>query len=774
MIVREKIYLDFGRKTVPVIVYAKQNDNETREIEIVPLYKSQGYVIENGVTPRLHLTKPDGHCVFDDATLEEGHIIVKLTEQILAVEGMCIADIGLYKDEQLLSSQLFYIDADKSALNVKKIESSDEYGALKELMAAVSNLYFDDSDGKISLNDYVKKSLNIAGLPLTEDISTDALQTALKTYPVKILSSSPDESTEGKGSQLGYTINYKPETQTYKVDLYLCVNADATKGVYKWMLVNSGTLSDEQIASALAEYLEKHPISGTGADGEDGIGIEKAEINTNGELVLTYTDGNSDNVGKVVGEKGDKGDKGEQGENGKDGNDGADGFSPSIGVTEVDTGYKLSITKNADGSIVDTVTIKHGKDGADGYTPVKGVDYFTENDIEEIANSVQSTETIPSPNLVNINDTESYPFGTSETQAVKGLYSWVDSEGYINIKGTATENCTLYLMFADGNTTFEAGTYYICFDGILRAGSAGVNILFNDTVTWLQTNDASPKATITLTESLTVKKFDLNFNSGATVDFRGRCWMTKDEPIDFYVPKDGSYKVPITPIKKEDFEKLKDHNILGVFDSIGGVGDSLMSGYINPTSDDVGSDTTCYAKSWLSQIKKILGVDITHYSYQGATAKNWLENYNEFYDKIIETPHEAYLLALGTNDSSDWAGYDIGTIADMGTDTESFYGYYSKVIARIREANPKAPIFMFSMYWTGFEAYNEAIQAVSEATENAYYIDITDMDEMYSVYRQGYHFNAIGYYYIAKSIIERTSEVIVANYQDFANLGVEA
>ena len=391
---------------------------------------------------------------------------------------------------------------------------------------------------------------------------------------------------------------------------------------------------------------------------------------------------------------------------------------------------------------------------------------------EELADMLTPTETVPSPNLININDTESYPFGTSETQAVKGLYSWVDSEGYINIKGTATENCTLYLMFADGNTTFEAGTYYICFDGILRAGSDGVNILFNDTVTWLQTNDANPKATITLTESLTVKKFDLNFNSGATVDFRGHCWMTKDEPFDFYVPKDGSYKVPITPIKKEDFEKLKDHNILGIFDSIGGVGDSLMSGYINPTSDDVGSDTTCYDKSWLSQIKKILGVDITHYSYQGATAKNWLENYNEFYDKIIETPHEAYLLALGTNDSSDWAGYDIGTIADMGTDTESFCGYYSKVIARIREANPNAPIFMFSMYWTGFEAYNEAIQAISELTENAYYIDITDMDEMYSVYRQGYHFNAIGYYYIAKSIIERVSNVIVENAQDFANLGI--
>lgn len=61
---------------------------------------------------------------------------------------------------------------------------------------------------------------------------------------------------------------------------------------------------------------------------------------------------------------------------------------------------------------------------------------------------------------------------------------------------------------------------------------------------------------------------------------------------------------------------------------------------------------------------------------------------------------------------------------------------------------------------------------MSEATENAYYVDITDMNDKYSQYRQGYHFNAIGYYYIAQSIIKRTSDVIIKNHQAFANLGV--
>lgn len=44
--------------------------------------------------------------------------------------------------------------------------------------------------------------------------------------------------------------------------------------------------------------------------------IEGFEINENGELVVTYGDGTTENLGKVVGEKGDKGDPGDPAEGG--------------------------------------------------------------------------------------------------------------------------------------------------------------------------------------------------------------------------------------------------------------------------------------------------------------------------------------------------------------------------------------------------------------------------------------------------------------------------
>ncbi len=260
MKVREKIYLDFGRKTVPVIVFAKQNDNETREIEIVPLYKSQNYVIEDGVTPRLHLTKPDGHCVFDDAATEGGNIIVELSEQILAAEGMCVADIGLYKGEQLLSSQLFYIDTEKSALDMKKIESSDEYGALKELIAAVKNLCFDDSDGKISLSDYVKKSLTVADLELTDDITVDELRKALLVHPLITASVEPTKKTVGSKGQLYLCTTYDGSKYTHK--MYYCSFVD--NGTYNWVCFYDSSKSTEladdvnerfkRLSSGVSEY----------------------------------------------------------------------------------------------------------------------------------------------------------------------------------------------------------------------------------------------------------------------------------------------------------------------------------------------------------------------------------------------------------------------------------------------------------------------------------------------------------------------------------------
>ena len=137
MEIRQKLSLDFGRDTHPITVFAKQNDTKTRFLEITPLNCGQAYAIEDGVTPRLQLTKADGHTVLNDATVENGVIVVELTPQALAAAGVAVAEIGLYKGEALLSSQIFYIDVERAAFDKDAPVSSDEFNALVDALGKV-------------------------------------------------------------------------------------------------------------------------------------------------------------------------------------------------------------------------------------------------------------------------------------------------------------------------------------------------------------------------------------------------------------------------------------------------------------------------------------------------------------------------------------------------------------------------------------------------------------------------------------------------------------
>lgn len=135
MNITQKINLDFGKKDFPIHVWAKQGDQETRFVEITPLDKGQAYTIEAGVTARFQATKPDGTTILDDCTISDGKITAELTAQVLAVAGFVVAEIGLYKGTELLSSALFYVDVEELAYDPNAPESSDEYNSLVNALA---------------------------------------------------------------------------------------------------------------------------------------------------------------------------------------------------------------------------------------------------------------------------------------------------------------------------------------------------------------------------------------------------------------------------------------------------------------------------------------------------------------------------------------------------------------------------------------------------------------------------------------------------------------
>lgn len=83
---------------------------------------------------------------------------------------------------------------------------------------------------------------------------------------------------------------------------------------------------------------------------------------------------------------------GEPGAPGADGKDGEDGISPTVAIEAIDGGHRIKIT-DAEGT--QTFDVKDGVDGEDGHTPVKGEDYFTPEEVAEVAQHAAELVEVP-------------------------------------------------------------------------------------------------------------------------------------------------------------------------------------------------------------------------------------------------------------------------------------------------------------------------------------------------------------------------------------------
>lgn len=138
---------------------------------------------------------------------------------------------------------------------------------------------------------------------------------------------------------------------------------------------------------------EKGADGANGRDGKDGLagrGIAKSLIDAKGHMIVTYTDGSTDDVGLVVGKDGRDGVDGKDGAMGADGRDGIDGAAGQPGMDGKDGADGKSVDAGAvavmirdqieEAGIAEMIQKavdaiprpKDGKDGADGRDGEKG------------------------------------------------------------------------------------------------------------------------------------------------------------------------------------------------------------------------------------------------------------------------------------------------------------------------------------------------------------------------------------------------------------------
>ena len=145
---------------------------------------------------------------------------------------------------------------------------------------------------------------------------------------------SGDGSTQSADTKSTSTYDVQgAEMSYYELRSLIILQLQEVKRLFGQLSQKIESEVDEIVHEALTQAKESGEFDGK--DGQDGISITSSTINTVGELVITYSDGTTANLGKVVG---------------ADGKDGT-----------------------------------NGSDGQDGHTPEKGVDYFTEEEVGSIA-----------------------------------------------------------------------------------------------------------------------------------------------------------------------------------------------------------------------------------------------------------------------------------------------------------------------------------------------------------------------------------------------------
>ena len=148
MQVTKAIKIDLVEKGVQPIVYAKQNDSQTRFIASSLFANGQPFSVPDGVIAMFRAGKPDGTACFYDSnetgtpaiTIEGNLVTVELAEQVLTAPGNVQAEINFYTaGGEKLTSFSFAIQVEKSVLTDQEIVSSDYYNVLTAQITAAQD-----------------------------------------------------------------------------------------------------------------------------------------------------------------------------------------------------------------------------------------------------------------------------------------------------------------------------------------------------------------------------------------------------------------------------------------------------------------------------------------------------------------------------------------------------------------------------------------------------------------------------------------------------------
>lgn len=248
--------------------------------------------------------------------------------------------------------------------------------------------------------------------------------------------------------------------------------------------------------------------------------------------------------------------------------------------------------------------------------------------------------------------------------------------------------------------------------------------------------------------------------------------------LDYAFYEFGGTRIDCIESKVKDIEELKgaynkpffNRLTCKIFKKVVCCGDSYTSGHIQIDNNPAIVTNEEYA--WPHFMSTLTGNEWINCGCSGCNVLTWQTHERGLPTAQAKGKAQAYVIGLMINDvSNSDRAVPLGTISDIGTDEQTYYGGMSAIIRKLNAISPDAKIFVNTCPKTGekYTLYNQAVRDIVETYKSEYHTHCIDLEKMKDYYTNSSltsdaiygHYTALGY--------EQFSEIYAYILSDYIN-----
>ena len=140
--ITRKITVDLARRGNSRLIFARQNDFNSRKIVINLTNAGVPFWVEKSCSVLVNFLRPDGEsAAFYGSVEDDGSVSIILGSWQLAVVGEVKCSVSIFSDiEQKLTSADFYLDVETALYTGDEISADENYSILVGLLSEMSNI----------------------------------------------------------------------------------------------------------------------------------------------------------------------------------------------------------------------------------------------------------------------------------------------------------------------------------------------------------------------------------------------------------------------------------------------------------------------------------------------------------------------------------------------------------------------------------------------------------------------------------------------------------